>query len=408
MSLAIDSLVTDLIFQSRDPLHPKVLVEALGGQDELDKRQVVDPDLQDPRFEMELSPSMPFRRRGERRLMIIDDSVAPMRKDPQNETIISLDLRDARRHLIEICGKTSTRLGRLFALGGWGDAVWVVREWRDLRAIALLSWVLDPSIDIDGRRRAAPLGQAEFQEKLMSYDKRLDELDDDTIRQSLADANVEEIGDLIVVDVLEEDGTWDTSKSLVLETAVAAVHRFSAIVGARSIGQVATRKSSQKTDSSSEEAGSEDSGDREIDTDTGILALKPKVQPLRILRLDEGLVLVFPPQRFGLEVAAHLGKKDWDSILQVEDNLTGDDKDHIYQHGADFVASVEFLSEVFVEGKPLGKAQFEASATTSDSGLRSMEVHFPRFGPVMLICLPDGSRIVTSSLTSAEEIVSAI
>ena len=28
---------------------------------------------------MELSPSMPFRRRGERRLMVIDDSVAPMR-----------------------------------------------------------------------------------------------------------------------------------------------------------------------------------------------------------------------------------------------------------------------------------------------------------------------------------------
>jgi hypothetical protein len=400
MSLAIDSLVTDLIFQSGDALDPEILVETLGGQEELAKKQVVDPDMQDPRFEMELSPSMPFRRRDERRLMIIDDSVAPMRKDPREDTLISLDLREARAHLIDICSKTPVRLGRLFALGSWGDAVWVVRSLRDLRSICLLGWVLDPSIDIDGRRRATPLGQAEFEEKLLAYDKRLDELDDDSIRETLGEANVEELDDLIIVDVLEEDGSWDTTKSLELEARIAAVERFSAFVGARSIGQaVAT------SPPPAQEAGTIED---EVDTDTGLPALEPVVEPLKTVRLGDSLLLVFPAQRFDLEVAAHLGKKDWSAILRNEDNLEGADKDHLYEHGADFVAGVEFLSEVFVEGKPLGKAEFESGATTSDAGLKTMEVHFPRFGPVMLISRPDGSRFVTSRLNGAEEIVGAL
>lgn len=402
MSLAIDSLVTDLMFQAGDALDPEILVEALGGQDELAKKQVVDPDMQDPRFEMELSPSMPFRRRDERRLMIIDDSVAPMRKDPQVDTLIAIDLRDARAHLIDVCGKTPVRLGRLFALGGWGDAVWVVRELRDLRAICLLSWVLDPSIDIDGRRRAAPLGRAEFEEKILAYDKRLDELDDQSIRQSLSGVNVEEVGDLIVVDVLEEDGTWDVTKSLDLEMKIAAIERFSAIVGARSIGQGPAAFDEPPAPAPVSAA------ERDIDTDTGVATPDVPVDPLRPLRLNESLLIFFPPSRFDLEVAAHLGKKDWSAILRDEDKIDGADKDTLYQHGADFVAGVEFLSEVFVAGKPLGKAEFEASAITSDSGLRSMEVHFPRFGPVMLISRPDGSRLVTSRLIGPDEIVGVI
>lgn len=401
MSLAIDSLVTDLMFQSGDTLDPEMLVDLLGGQDELAKMQVVDPDLQDPRFEMELSPSMPFRRRGERRLMIIDDSVAPMRKDPQTESVISIDLRAAREKLIEVCAKTPVRLGRLFALGGWGDAVWVVRKLRDLRAICLLSWALDPSMDVDGRRRASPLGQAEFEEKLLSYDKRLDELDDDSIRECLEGANIEETDELVIVDVLEEDGTWDIEKSLQLEKRIAAIDRFSAIVGARSIG-VANVRTPMPV------AAEDDSGPIEAETATSLTLRKEPIPSLRTVRIGQSLLVVFPPQRFDLDVVAQLGKKDWEAILRPEDSIDGSEKDYIYQKGADFVAKIEFLSEVFIEGKPVSKAQFEEGATTSEDGVMSMEVHFPRFGPVLLISRPDGSRFVTSRLSGAEETVGAI
>ena len=59
----------------------------------LQTKQLLDVDRIDPRAEMELSPSMPFRRRGERRLMIIDDQATTPRQDPQNDPVIKTDLR---------------------------------------------------------------------------------------------------------------------------------------------------------------------------------------------------------------------------------------------------------------------------------------------------------------------------
>src|SRR5687768_11809951 len=176
--LALDSLVTDLIFEARANLDQKVLLDALGGPAAAKEKKVLDPDMLDPRVEMELSPSMPFRRRGERRLMIIDDSVAPMRADPQADPIVPIDLRPAREQLIAMCEALPVRLGRLFALGSWGDAVIVARSARDLRGLALIAWALDPQVDIDGKRRESRLGQKEFEAKILAFEQRLDELDE--------------------------------------------------------------------------------------------------------------------------------------------------------------------------------------------------------------------------------------
>ena len=55
---------------------------------------------------------------------------------------------------------------------------------------------------------------------------------------------------------------------------------------------------------------------------------------------------------------------------------------------------------MFIDGKPLSKAEFEKAATTSN-GVRSMGVHFPRFGPVTLLEISGKGRFVTS-LDSAE------
>ena len=68
-----DSLVLDLMFQGGADIDPEAFVTAFGGTEVVTSRKIFDPDQQDPRLEMELSPSMPFRRRDERRLMIIDD-----------------------------------------------------------------------------------------------------------------------------------------------------------------------------------------------------------------------------------------------------------------------------------------------------------------------------------------------
>src|SRR5690349_22957224 len=119
MALQLDSLVTDLIFQSSAAIDQKALIDGLGGQDALTNKQLLDVDRLDPRAEMELSPSMPFRRRGERRLMIIDDQATKPREDPQNDPVIQTDLRPFKEALITSAQKLPIRLGRIFALGAW-------------------------------------------------------------------------------------------------------------------------------------------------------------------------------------------------------------------------------------------------------------------------------------------------
>src|SRR5678816_279814 len=130
MALSLDSLVTDLMFQSSAAIDQKALIEGLGGQDALTTKQLLDVDRLDPRAEMELSPSMPFRRRGERRLMLIDDQAITPRQDPQADPLIKSDLRPEKERLISIMQKLPLRLGRLSAPGRRGDARTVARRSR--------------------------------------------------------------------------------------------------------------------------------------------------------------------------------------------------------------------------------------------------------------------------------------
>jgi len=393
MSLQLDSLVTDLIFQSNAAIDQKALIEGLGGQDALEGKQMLDVDRLDPRAEMELSPSMPFRRRTERRLMIIDDQAITPRPDPQADSWIKSDLRPAKEALVATCQQLPVRLGRLFALGSWGDAVLVARNARDLRAICLVPWALDPQVDIDGKRRQTPLSQKEFEAKIMAYEKRLEELDDQQIIASLTGVAFERRGDLVVVDVLEADGTWDQRKSLVMETQLAAVDRFSMIPGA----PAQARPSERPTKSIRHKT---DAGAAKPEPAQPAPRPEPKGPPLTMRELDGKVVLVFPPERFDLDVAAALGKRDWDQVIRRSDSVPGAMRDQIHRDGAGWIAPLEFLSEVFVDGKPLSKAEFEKAATTSN-GVRSMDVHFPRFGPVTLIEIAGKGRFVTS-LDSAE------
>jgi hypothetical protein len=398
MSLQLDSLVTDLIFQSAAAIDQKTLIDGLGGQDALEGKQMLDVDRLDPRAEMELSPSMPFRRRGERRLMIIDDQTITPRADPQADSWIKSDLRPAKEALIAVCQQLPVRLGRLFALGSWGDAVVVARSVRDLRGICLVPWALDPQVDIDGKRRQTPLSQKEFEAKIMAYEKRLEELDDQQIIAGLTGVAFERRGDLVVVDVLEADGTWDQRKSMAMETQLAAVDRFSMIPGAPAQNKPSERPTKSmrpKTD-----GGAAKPAAAAPPPPPPPPAPEPKGPPLTARELDGKVVLVFPPERFDLDVAAALGKRDWDQVVRRSDNLTGAMRDQIQRDGAHWIAPLEFLSEVFVDGKPLTKGDFEKGATATD-GVRSMDVHFPRFGPVTLIEITGKGRFVTS-LDSAQ------
>jgi hypothetical protein len=386
MSLSLDSLVTDLMFQGNAAIDQKTLIEGLGGQEALETKQMLDVDRLDPRAEMELSPSMPFRRRGERRLMIIDDTTITARPDPQADPIVKGDLRAAKEALINTVAALPVRLGRLFALGSWGDAVIVARNARDLRGIALLPYALDPQIDLDGKRRATPLSQKEFEAKLMAFEKRLEELTEEQIIANLTGVTVERRGDLIIVDVLEPDGSWDQRKSILLETQLAAVDQFSMLPGAPSSG---------KKGAPAPTNGKPAAKAAPAPAPAPVVKEEPKGPPIAAQEIDGAVVLVFPPERFDLDVAAALGKRDWNTVVRRSDNLSGQIRDKIFRDGASWIAPIEFLSEVFVDGKPLTKQDFERDAKTDD-GVKSLDVHFPRFGDVTLLEIAGKGRFVTS------------
>jgi hypothetical protein len=392
--LQLDSLVTDLIFQASAAPDQKTLIEGLGGEDALQSKQLLDVDRLDPRAEMELSPSMPFRRRGERRLMLIDEQAAKPREDPQTDPLIKVDLRPLKEQLVKTCQALPIRLGRIFALGSWGDAVLVARDVRDLRAICLLPWALDPQTDVDGKRRQTPLSQKEFEAKLLAYEKRLEELDEQQVLARVSGVSFERRGDVVVVDVLEADGTWDQRKSLVMEQQLAAVDTFSLIPGAPSS---TAKKEPEKPKPKAAAMPAPAAPPKE----------EPKGPPISAKEIDGQIVLVFPPERFDLDVAAALGKRDWDFVVRRSDNFPGSVRDKIQREGASWIAPLEFLSEVFVEGKPLTKAEFEKTARQVN-GARALEVHFPRFGDVVLFDVPGKGRFVTSLTKDAERALSLV
>jgi hypothetical protein len=405
--LAIDSLVIDLIFKANAELKPEDLVQALGGEDIVRERKILDPDMQDPRFELELSPSMPFRRQGERRLMVIDDSVAPMRKDPRADAVIPIDLRTEKERLIKVATAAPVRLGRLNALGSWGDAVLVARDARDLRGICLIPWALDPTVDVSGKRRAGRLSQAEFEEKLLAFDKRLEELDEQEILASLGPVNFERRGDLLVIDVLENDGTWDLRRSMQMEGALSAIDRFSLIPGAPAAKRVAkpdgTRPPAAKAPAPAPAA-------KPAPAKPAAEPAEPpaaNLPPLRAASIGEQLVLIFPRERFDLDVVAAIGKRDWDAVLLPQD-LAGNQRDQVFRSGAGFVAPLEFLSEVFLEGKPLTRPDLDRLAQPVGEGARALEVHCPRFGPALLLDVSGRGRYITSERAAPEAVLALL
>jgi hypothetical protein len=402
MALQLDSLVTDLMFQGNAAIDQKTLIDGLGGETALEAKQLLDVDRLDPRAEMELSPSMPFRRRGERRLMIIDDQIVTPRADPAAEPIINNDLRPAKEMLIDICAKLPIRLGRLFVLGTWGDAVIVARTVKDLRGICLLPWALDPQVDESGKRRQTPLSQKEFESKLMTYEKRLEELDDEQIIARLSGINFERRGDLVIVDALSEDGTWDQRNSMMLEMQLGAWDTFSMIPGAPS-----TAKAPAPVAPNGNGKAAAAPTPAPKPAPAPVVKEEPKGPPLKVTELDNGVVLVFPQERFNLDVAAALGKHDWDNVVRRSDNLSGAQRDKMQRDGANWIAPLEFLSEVFVDGKPLSKPQFEKDSQPLD-GVKSLVVHFPRFGEVVLFEVPGKGRFVTSMTSGAERAVALV
>ncbi|HKA87913.1 MAG TPA: hypothetical protein VKE22_09620 [Haliangiales bacterium] len=383
---APDSLVMDVIFPATARPTPEQVTAGLGGEAVAKTRAIADIDLDLPQVEMELSPTFLVRKRGDRRVFIVDDASPPLRRNPRTEPIVPRDLRPERDRLVKLVEATGAKIGRLGAFGAWGDAAVVVRAVRDLRALMLLAWALDPTYDLEGRRRASQLTKREFEMKLGSFDKRLDELDDAMVLARVPPARLQQVGELTVVDVLDaKTGHWDVRKSYEMEKRVGAVELFSRIPGAKH--------------EPPDDAAPAPPPPRVADAPPPPPpAPEPPAlagDPITVLTLAGRLVLRIPADRLTLDLTTALGKRQLD-FLGPKDKVSGKQKDQLYQDGGGFVAPLAFLSEAFVDGKPLDKRRFLADAEDR-AGVRTLVAHLPRFGAVRII-EAGGARWITSEV----------
>jgi hypothetical protein len=396
---AVDSLVFDLIFPATARPTPEQVNEGLGGEEVAQSRMIVDIDLDLPQIEAEISPTFLLRKRGERRVWIVDEQAGPLRQSPRSQPIVSRDLRPERERLVAVVEKTGARLGRLGAFGAWGDAVIVGRSARDLRALALLSWALDPTVDLDGRRRATPLSQREFEMKLSSFDKRLDELDDAAILArfppgTLATRGRKEAPLYVVSVISDRDGSWDVRKSYELEKRVGAVELFSRIPGARQT-LIADEPTPRPAAPAAAKAAPGAKPDRAPEPAPPPEPPRPAGPP--ISAVDDGgrVILRIPGDRLDNEALTALGKRLLD-VLAAGDQVTRQQRHALEQSGGGFVAPLAFLSEVFLEGRPLDKKRFLELSQETD-GARVLEALLPRVGAVWVVEL-DGKRWLTSEI----------
>ena len=378
----VDCLVTDLVFAVNAQPSVQALVAAVGSEDALKALTLVDPDLDFPEYEMEISPTVPLRRRGERRLLLVDEAGGSLRRSPDNEPIVPRDLRPARDRLVALVEQTGARFGRVGAFGSWGDAAVMTRSARELRGLCLIPWALDATVDLEGRRRANPLSKREFEAKLAAYPKRLEEIDEAALLALIPPAMLARRGDLLVVDLISDrDGSWDTRKSIELIHRLAAIDRFARILGAPIfVAPPAAHEASARPAAKPAEPAPPP---------------PPAGPPLQAVELGERVVLLFPEERFDLDAITALGKLGAD-VVTSGDRVSGPQREAIARLGAGFLAPLAFLSEVFLEGKPLDKRRFAAEARP-EGAARVLEAHLPRFGPVLVVEM-DGARFVTSEI----------
>ncbi len=72
------------------------------------------------------------------------------------------------------------------------------------------------------------------------------------------------------------------------------------------------------------------------------------------------------------------------------------------------MAPLEFLSKVFINNKPLSRPAFDASTRTVASGVRTIDVHFPRFEPMVLLDVPGRGRFVSSVVGRDAEVAALV
>jgi hypothetical protein len=324
------ALYFDLIFPA--PPAPQALTQVLGRAAQMFGAVEVDEEIE------AMLPRLPMMKPTDRRL-ILGQVAGPslIENSPELKTFLQL--------MLGLIDRTGARVG---TVGAWGDPGFfgaASKDRNDLAALALLGWLDADEYDLNfgttGPKATRDQKQAEFAAKFkLIVDAKIE-----------AQLGAMPVGPYFLLDLLgklggygqEEYNDW-LKKCFVSFKIVAA-------------------PPPPKAPEPPPEA--------------------PK-NAIRSVEVAGKTYLIIPKERVSTSLLDDLVKGRLDSFHKI-DALSGKVQELIARKQVPFLAQLEFLSELFLDGKPLNKSAAQSMMQPVSDGYSTFVAHMPRFGRVRVI-----------------------
>ncbi len=194
----------------------------------------------------------------------------------------------------------------------------------------------------------------------------------------LSGVSFERRGELVIVDVLEADGTWDQRKSMLMETQLGAVGQLLDDPGRAVDGR--SHRARERLPAAKVPAPPAATAPAAAEP-----AAKPEPPSPRPHRPSRSRRARRSPSRRSTARSCSCSRPSASTSTSPPRSASatgtassaapttcpGAMRDRMHRDGASWIAPLEFLSEVFVDGKPLTKPQFEKDAAAAVPTARS-------------------------------------
>lgn len=370
----------------------------------------------------------------------MEDSVVPMRPVRGAEDRIQVfrsqplmpgeGLEGAAALAVEIIQLVQPRL---LAVGVYGVYAWgmvLMEDIRWLHGLVLLDWLYNPRLDDRGEvvpeDDETPPARM-LQAKLQVFDQLWTPTRSAMLAQRLPQGALQQVEGYLALTLLGPGGVFDPRywQGFSMQVAMAEVRAWAAAppTGGRPLEPATPAPPPKPSAPPPPDDGLTPlaRAQREVERRAAVEGDQPQ-EPEPILESEGGgpamrwvsgtggQLLVIPAERFEPRLLKKLRESGTEGLDRSE-RPSPEAMADWRRSGAHFVTEVPFLSRLFLDGRPLHRAAFEAASVDQD-GLATLECHLPRVSRVRAIRVPpagDGSSrilVCTDPAVPAREMVS--
>lgn len=315
---------------------------------------------------------------------------------------------------------------KLLAVGVYGVYAWgmvLVEDIRWLHGLVLLDWLYNPRLDELGEvvpeEDETPPAQT-FEAKLAVFQQLWTPTRSAMLAQRLPQGALQPVEDHLALTLLGPGGQFDPRywQGFAMQVALGEVRALAAVpVGDRPAAPPPLPPEPEPAAPAEPDDGLTPLARAKLEAEQRAAAAgdaPPEPEPerdidagaaLRWVTGPSGQLLVLPEERFEPRFLKKLRETGTEGLDRSE-RPSPEALQAWRAEGAHFVTEVPFLSRLFLDGKPLHRAGFEAAAI-EQGGLPTLMCHLPRVSRVRAIRLADGRILVcTDADLPAGEVVS--